>query len=472
MNIRGYDDDRKTNYIILIVLIGGIIAGFGLDRFISGWTDTSKMYIIGIPGNVGVGQVSKVSFITFNNSDAMGNVNITLDGAASGRGTTDTNGRLELSINATTNGSINVTAEKAGYRNATSILLATPGLIISATPGSITSGIASFVTFSVSGLGKPIEGADLGISGAGIAMDGVTNSNGTIILQLNPPNTGTITAVAEKTGYSDGSTTITSASQQTLSVSSSQGSVTVNVPVFVTITVTAGGSAVNDAVVTLSGAASGSGITNQDGKAIISFTPGGTGTITASASKPGYAGGSVTITSAGTQALALASSPTSVTAGVPTYVMFTVMSGNSAVSESTVTLTGVATGNGITNQNGQVILQVNSTGTGTITASAAKNGFSGTSATLTALGQPALGVSASPSNITNGVASYVTFTVTSGGSAVSGATVSVSGGGITADGITNSQGQATLQLNAAASGTISVTARKTGYIDGTTTLAH
>ncbi len=472
MNIKGYDDDRKTKYIIFIVLVGGIIAGFGLDRFINGWTDTSRMYIIGFPGNVGVGQVSKVSFITLNNSDAMGNVNITLDGAASGQGTTDANGRLELSINATTNGTINVTAEKTGYKNATSSLLATPGLIISATPGSITSGTASFVTFSVNSLGNPVDGVALNLSGAGIAMDGVTNSNGQIILQLNPPNAGSITAVAKKTGYADDSTTISSASQQTLSVSSSQSSVTVNVPVFVTLTVTAGGSAVNDAVVTLSGAASGSGVTNQDGKAIISFTPGGAGTITASASKAGYAGGSVAITSTGTQSLSLATSPTSVTAGIPTYVMFTVMSGSNVVSESTVTLTGVATGNGITNQNGQVILQVNSTGTGTITASATKNGFSGTSTTLTALGQPTLGVSASPSNITNGVAAYVTFTVTSGGSAVSGATVSVSGGGITADGITNSQGQATLQLNAAASGTISVTARKTGYIDGTTTLAH
>lgn len=472
MDIRGYDDDRKTNVIILIVLVGGIIAGFGLDRFISDWTDTSRMYIIGIPGNVGVGKVSNVTFITFSNGEAIGNANITLDDAGSGRGTTDTNGRLELSINATTNGTINVTAEKTGYKNATSTLMATPGLIISATPGSITSGTASFVTFSVNSVGKPVEGASLGLSGAGIAIDGVTNSNGQIILQLNPPNAGTITSVAKKMGYTDGSITITSASQQTLSVSSSHSSVTVNVPVFVTLTVTAGGSAVNDAVVTLSGAVSGTGITNQDGKAIISFTPGGTGTITASASKAGYAGGSVAITSTGTQSLSLASSPTSVMAGVPTYVMFTVMSGSSAVSESTVTLTGVATGNGITNQNGQVILQVNSTGSGTITASATKNGFSGTSATLTAIGQPAIGVSASPSNITNGVATYVTFTVTSGGSAVSGATVSVSGGGITADGITNSQGQATLQLNAAAAGTISVTARKTGYIDGTTTLAH
>lgn len=472
MDIRGYDDDRKKNYIILIVLIGGIIAGFGVDRFISGWTDTSQMYIIGYPGNVGVGRISNVTFITFSNGESIGNANITLDGAASGRGTTDANGRLELSINATTNGSVNVIAEKTGYKNATSSLLATPGLIIKATPGSITSGTASFVTFSVNSLGKPVDGATLGLSGAGIAMDGVTNSNGQIILQLNPPNAGSITAVAKKTGYADDSTTITSASQQTLSVSSSQSSVTVNVPVFVTLTVTAGGSAVNDAVITLSGAASGSGITNQDGKAIISFTPGSTGTITASASKAGYAGGSVAITSTDTQSLSLATSPASVTAGIPTYVMFTVTSGSNVVSESTITLTGVATGNGITNQNGQVILQVNSTGTGTITASATKNGFSGTSTTLTALGQPALAVSASPSNITNGVPTYVTFTVTSGGSAVSGATVSVSGGGITADGITNSQGQATLQLNAVASGTISVTARKTGYIDGTTTLAH
>lgn len=472
MNIRGYDDDRKTKYIVLIVLVGGIIAGYGLDRFISGWTDTSRLYIIGFPNNVGVGKVSNVTFITFSNGEAIGNANITLDGAGSGRGTTDTNGRLELSINATTNGSINVTAEKTGYKNATSILLATPGLIISATPGSITSGTASFVTFSVNSVGKPVEGADLGLSGAGIAMDGVTNSNGQIILQLNPLNAGSITAVAKKAGYTDGSIAITSASQQTLSVSSSHSSVTVNVPVFVTFTVTGGGSAVNDVVVTLSGAASGSGITNQEGKAIISFTPGSAGTITASASKAGYAGGSVAITSAGTQSLSLASSPSSVTAGVPTYVMFTVTSGNSAVSDSAITLTGAASGNGVTNQNGQAILQVNSTGTGTITASATKNGFSGTSTTLTALGQPTLGVSASPSNITNGVAAYVTFTVTSGGSAVSGATVSVSGGGINADGITNSQGQTTLQLNAAAAGTISVTSRKIGYIDGITTLAH
>jgi hypothetical protein len=309
-------------------------------------------------------------------------------------------------------------------------------------------------------------------SGAGVSLDGVTNSNGQIIMQVNPPNTGKITVTAKKTGYAGGSTEITSASQQTLSVSSSHSTITVNVPVYVTFTVTAGGSAVNDAVVSLSGAATGSGITNQDGRTVILASPQTTGTITVSASKTGYAGGSASITSAGTQSLFVTSSPTSITTGVPTYVQFTVTSGSTVISEAAVTLTGVASGNGVTNQNGQVILQVNSTSSGTITASASKTGYSSASTTFSATGQPGLSVSSSLSNVTNGVSTYVTFTVTSGGSAVSGATVSISGGGISTDGMTNSAGQVTLQLNAAGTTAISVTARKTGYVDGTMTLAH
>jgi hypothetical protein len=132
----------------------------------------------------------------------------------------------------------------------------------------------------------------------------------------------------------------------------------------------------------------------------------------------------------------------------------------------------MAGGSGVTNQNGQVILNVNSTSSGAITATATKNGYSAGSISLSAIGQQSLGLSASPSNITNGVATYVTFTVTSAGSALGGATVSVSGGGISTDGVTNSAGLATLLLNAGTSGTIRVTARKAGYIDGLTTIAH
>ncbi len=109
---------------------------------------------------------------------------------------------------------------------------------------------------------------------------------------------------------------------------------------------------------------------------------------------------------------------------------------------------------------------------GLIAATATKNGFSTGNMSVVASGQQSLGISASQSNLTNGVTSYVTFTVKSRSSAVSGATVSVSGAGISADGVTNSAGQVTLELNAQDYGTIRVTARKTGFYDGLTTIEH
>jgi len=457
---------------ILIALVGGVIAGFAADRFVAGWLESSQLYIIGIPAHVGVGKITNVTFITFGNGETVSNASVTLDGAASTAGITDSNGMLTLMVNATSGGNINVTAWKEDYRNATSTMIATPGLVISANPTSLTSNTASFVTFSVRSVGKPVEDAVVNLSGAGISLDGVTNTNGEIVLQVNPPETGIISAIALKKDHTEGSTTITSTGQQTLSVSSSHSAVIVNVPVYVTFTVTAGSSPVSDALVSLSGTATGSGITNEDGKAIILVTPGTSGTTRVSVNRTGYAGGSTTLTSAGTQSLSIASNPATVTAGVPVFVTFTVMSGNNAVSESTVRLTGTASGSGITNQDGQVILLVNSTGTGGITATATKNGFSTGSMALGTSGQQSLGIIANPSNLTNGVTTYVTFTVTSGGSAVSGATVTVSGGGISTDGVTNSVGQVTLQLNAASSGTISVTTRKYGFVDGLTTIAH
>lgn len=370
---------------ILIALIGGLIAGFASDRYITGWLESSQLYIIGIPANVGVGNATNVTFITFSNGGAVSNASVTLDGAVSSTGLTDTNGMLTLMFNVTSAGSINITAGKEDYRNATSSIIAVPGLVISATPSSLTSNTATFVTFSVRSLGKPVGDVLVNLSGAGISLDGITNTNGEIVLQVNPLKTGTIYAIARKKDYTEGSTNITSAGQETLIISSSHNTVTVNDPIYVTFTVTAGGSSVRDALVSLGGA---------------------------------------------------------------------------------------ATGSGITNQNGQVILLVNSISTGGITANATKNGFSTGNMSIIASGQQSLGISASPSNLTNGVTSYVTFTVKSRGSVVSGATVSVSGAGISADGVTNSAGQVTLELNAQDYGTIRVTARKTGFYDGLTTIEH
>ncbi|HEY9246079.1 MAG TPA: hypothetical protein VIO11_04455 [Candidatus Methanoperedens sp.] len=455
-------------------MIGGIIAGIAMEGIVKNaiWPESSQLRILSIPNDVGAGKITNIRFITFNEGGAVGNVNVTLEGAASERSRTDGEGLLMLAANVTSNGTIKVTGEKSGYRNATFFIRATPGLDISASPISITSGTATYVTFLVTSLGRPVDNVTINLTGAGIALEGFTNSKGQVVMDVDTPATGAITVKARKAGYAEISTTITSTAQQILGVSSNLQVFTVDVPAYATFTVTAGGSPVNDAKVSLSGVAQGSGTTNQEGKTVILVTPRTTGMITVYANATGYAGGSTTLTSSSTQSLYISLSPTTVTAGVPTYVRFTLMNGNNPISGANVTLSGTAGGNGITNQNGEAIILVNSTGAGTITASGSRSGYSGASATLISAGQPGLGISANPSNITNGVPTYVTFTVTSGGSGISGATVSVTGGGISSDGMTNSAGQVTLQLNSAGAGTISAVARKSGYIDGSTTLSH
>ena len=454
-------------------MIGGLIAGFAFSSLVSAMVmgDAPQLYIVSTPNNVSVGKVTNVKFLAFGNGGAVSKVNITLGGAAIGNGTTDQDGYLILPVNATSRGTINLTANKNGFKNSTTYITATPELDITATPASITTGTAIFVTFLVTGVGKPVSDALVNISGAGIELEGLTDSAGQIIKQINAPSTGKITIKAVKDGYVSGSTSVTSSSQPVLSISTSQNTVTVNTPVYVVFTVTAGGSPVRDATVEISGTASGSAVTNSDGNAIIQFTSVSEGTISVSASATGYAGGSSTITSSGAPALSLAANPTSVIAGMPSYVVFTVTSGSNFINEALVTITGAASGNGVTNQNGQAIVLVNSTA-GTITATVSKQGYSSASVGLSATGASTLSVSANPSNISNGVPTYVTFNVKSGSNAVSGATVSVSGGGITADGMTNSAGQVTLQLNTLSAGTINVVARKAGHNDATTTLAH
>lgn len=471
--MKGYDDDNNAKVYVTVALVGGLIAGFGFSGMITGFfSGSQQINVISIPDNIGAGKNTDVRFITLSGNSVLDNVNISLSGAAKGQGTTDENGMLVFTVNATTNGSIGVTASKSGYANATSTIKSVAGLDISASPSSITSGTTTFVTFTVNSMGKPVAGTSVNISGAGVTLEGITGSNGQVIIQINAPNTGRINASARKEGFADGSTSVTSVSQQVLGVTSGQNTLTVNVPVYVTFTVTAGGTPVADAGISLSGAASGEGITNPDGKSIIMVTPHTTGTITVSASKIGFAAGSGTITSTGSQSLSVSASTSSITASTPAFVTFTVKSGNNFISGAAVTLTGAASGNGLTNQNGIAIIQVNTTGAGTITATASQTGYTSGSTTFSAAGQQTMSISASPSNITNGIAAFVTFTVKSGSNAVSGATVSVSGGGVTADGMTNSAGQVTMQLTASGTGAINAVAHKDGYNDVQMTISH
>ncbi|NOR59948.1 MAG: DUF3344 domain-containing protein [Methanosarcinales archaeon] len=89
-----------------------------------------------------------------------------------------------------------------------------------------------------------------------------------------------------------------------------------------------------------------------------------------------------------------------VTVGVPTDVNFTVTNNSELVEGAVITLTGSATGSATTDINGTAVISVNATGSGTITATAIKDGFISATTTITAEVEHS-GVSSSVSMTTN-----------------------------------------------------------------------
>ncbi|MFA4956984.1 MAG: hypothetical protein WC556_08455 [Candidatus Methanoperedens sp.] len=90
-----------------------------------------------------------------------------------------------------------------------------------------------------------------------------------------------------------------------------------------------------------------------------------------------------------------------------------------------------------------------------------------TTVTFTAAVLPALTVSASPANVTSGMPTSVSFTVTP---ALSGVLVTLSGAGVSVNG-TTTNGTVTINgVNATSAGTITATASKSGYTSNTTTI--
>ena len=174
-----------------------------------------------------------------------------------------------------------------------------------------------------------------------------------------------------------------------LTVSANLTTVTAGTPTNVKFTVRNATSTlpVNGATVTLTGVATGSGTTGADGNATISVNAGSAGTITATASLTGYTSGTTTVTAmAPLPVLTVNASPTSVTAGTPTNVKFTVKNQPSGlvVSGATVTLTGVATGSGTTGADGNATISVNAGSAGAITATASMTGYTSNTTTVTA----------------------------------------------------------------------------------------
>ena len=172
-------------------------------------------------------------------------------------------------------------------------------------------------------------------------------------------------------------------------------------------------------------------------------------------------------------ALTVTATPAVVYVGENTSVVFNVTSAGAAVDNATVNVSGCGVNeSGLTNATGQVILWINATIAGTLNVTANRTGYADGATTLTATmpALPALTVTATPAAVYVGENTSVLFNVTSAGAAVDNATVNVSGCGVNESGLTNATGQVILWINATIAGTLNVTANKTGYADGTTTL--
>ena len=170
--------------------------------------------------------------------------------------------------------------------------------------------------------------------------------------------------------------------------------------------------------------------------------------------------------------LSISASPTTVTAGTPTNVDFTVRDGTSVINGASVTLIGAGTGGGTTGTNGIATISVNAESAGIITATASMTGYTSNTTTVTANPPlPILAVSANPAIVSMGIPTNVKFTVKnqSSGFVVNGATIVLTGVA-TGSNTTGTDGNATISVNAGSTGTITATANMVGYTSNTTTV--
>gem|GEM_PF-1968411 len=348
---------------------------------------------------------------------------------------------------------------------------ATPALTITAVPAEITVNTPTSVTFTVTSEGTPVE-ADVLLDGIRV---GTTNATTGILVRPLPgiPSPRTINVIAEKTGYTNGTATISIvAAPAALSITAVPAEITVNTPTEVTFTVTSDGTPV-DAVAVIAQGLGTLGTTNATGQLVVNV-PGipSPVIINITAYKLPYTNGTTAIRVVETQLqnLSIVADIGEVTVGIPTNVTFTVTSQGTPVPLVLVSLSGMANGSDRTDANGTAIITVDATGAGLITATASRTGYNDGTTTITAV-VPAvpLSIVADLGEVTVGIPTNVTFTVTSDGAPVRLVLVSL-GGMANGSDRTDANGTAIINVNATGEGVITATASRTGYIDGTTTI--
>ena len=178
--------------------------------------------IVGIPKNVKftVTEDCPPGAVACTQGSIVPGASVQLTGAASGSGTTGTDGTVPININAGSQGTITATASKDGYTSGTAAIKAElpPNLNITANPDSVFIGISGNVKFTVTESclegtdactqGSVVPGASVQLTGA-FSAGATTGTDGTVTIPINASSPGTITATASKSGFTDGSTTIT-----------------------------------------------------------------------------------------------------------------------------------------------------------------------------------------------------------------------------------------------------------------------
>lgn len=426
-------------------------------------------------------------------------VNMSGAGVIDANGTTNTTGQVVINVNPSYSGIINITATKTGFINGTGQILVNP-LFINATPAAIQVNIPTNITFNVTNLiGAPVDNASVNLSGAGVVdANGITDVNGTVVIyHVNASSAGTITATANKTGYLNGSVNIQAFVPQ-LVIISIPSLVKVSQPTNVTFLVgtsntTSGSLAPGPSIgpslplpvvpttgsltpvpyasVNLSGAGvNANGTTDANGTVTLNVHALNQQNIIAVANKTNYLHG-LTIINVLMDRLSVTANPMMVKVSVPTNVTFKVRNNLLPVPNASVNLTkgGMDIANGITDANGNVVIQVHALSQGLININANNPYFKNGTGIMIAIAplpsiSPIMSVTISPMFVRISTPTNVTFTVTNmmTRGPIDGANITLSGAGVNTNGTTNGMGQAVINVHATSRGFVNVLVNKTG----------
>ena len=376
--------------------------------------------------------------VTDANNDPLAGATVAYSG---GSATTDSTGAY--TFNNVPEGSVTLTASLSGYQSASETVPVTAGQTTTAPTFVLQAAPVGTIQ------GHVTNASGAALAGATVAYGGgstTTDSSGNYSLTQVPA--GTVQVSASLTGYQTATQNVTVTAGQTTTVNFTLTAAAAGTVSGKATNISSGGVIVG-ATVSYSG---GSTTTNSSGVYSFSSVPGGTQTFTASAN--GYLSRSSTITVNGATALDFQLSTAGQIAGQVTA------NSGTAVVGATVTITGGAIATTLTvttNSTGNYLSGWVPIGPYTVTASA--TGLTTTSATT-----PVKTGVTSTLNITmgsgGGGVGSVSGTVTniSNGAALSGATVSYSGGSTT----TNTSGGYT--FSPVTAGTYNFTASKSGYL--------